>query len=83
MLCFIVIGAFIDSFTQCFIAGTLVLTSLGLKKIEKIKVGDKVQSYKERQDKLKAIVGGAWVHPNIVFTSEVAITTAGALRTRS
>ena len=27
--------------------------------------------HKERQDKLKAIVGGAWVHPNIVFTSEV------------
>ena len=23
------------------------------------------------EDKLKAVVGGAWVHPNIVFTSEI------------
>jgi hypothetical protein len=38
MLCFIVISAFTDLFTQCFIAGTLILTSLGLKKIEEIKV---------------------------------------------
>ena len=51
MLCFIVIGAFTDSFTQCFIAGTLVLTSLGLKKIEEIKVGDKVWSYNEKTKK--------------------------------
>ncbi len=36
MLCFIVISAFTDSFTQCFIDGTLILTSLGLKKIEEI-----------------------------------------------
>lgn len=36
MLCFIVISAFTDLFTQCFIAGTLILTSLGLKKIEEI-----------------------------------------------
>ncbi len=27
--------------------------------------------HRKEQDKLKAVVGGAWVHPNIVFTSEV------------
>ena len=51
ILCFIVIGAFTDSFTQYFIAGTLILTSLGLKKIEEIKVGDKVWSYNEKTKK--------------------------------
>jgi hypothetical protein len=48
MLCFIVISAFNDSFTQCFFAGTLILTSLGLKKIKEIKVGDKIWSYNEK-----------------------------------
>jgi len=33
--------------TQCFIAGTLVLTNEGHKKIEDIKVGDKVLAYEE------------------------------------
>lgn len=51
MLCFIVISAFADSFIQCFIAGTLILTSLGLMKIEEIKVGDKVWSYNEKTKK--------------------------------
>ena len=27
--------------------------------------------HKEKQDEIKAVVGDAWVHPNIVFTSEV------------
>ena len=35
----------------CFIAGTLVLTSLDLKKIEEIKAGDKVWSYNEKTKK--------------------------------
>ncbi|MFR5892516.1 MAG: Hint domain-containing protein [Bacilli bacterium] len=33
--------------SNCFIAGTLVLTSLGKKKIEDIKVGDEVLAYDE------------------------------------
>lgn len=32
---------------QCFIAGTLVLTATGLKKIEEIEVGDEVLAYDE------------------------------------
>ena len=33
--------------SHCFIAGTLVLTSLGNKKIEEIKIGDEVWAYDE------------------------------------
>ena len=34
--------------TECFIAGTLVLTSLGNKPIENIEIGDEVWSYNEK-----------------------------------
>lgn len=37
--------------TKCFIEGTLILTSVGLVKIEDIKVGDKVWSYNEKTNK--------------------------------
>ena len=37
--------------TKCFIEGTLVLTSIGLVKIEDIKVGDEVYSYNEETNK--------------------------------
>jgi len=37
--------------TKCFIGGTLVLTSIGLIKIEDIKVGDEVLSYNEETNK--------------------------------
>ena len=37
--------------TKCFIEGTLVLTSIGLIKIEDIKVGDEVLSYNEETNK--------------------------------
>jgi len=37
--------------TKCFIGGTLVLTSIGLVKIEDIKVGDEVYSYNEETNK--------------------------------
>ena len=36
---------------HCFIAGTIILTELGNKKIEEIKVGDKVWSYDEKTGK--------------------------------
>lgn len=51
MLAIVMVSALSDLVTQCFIAGTLVLTSLGLKKIEEIKVGDKVWSYNEKTKK--------------------------------
>ena len=37
--------------TKCFIEGTLVLTSIGLVKIEDIKVGDEVYSYNEETNR--------------------------------
>lgn len=41
----------LESFMDCFIADTLVLTSTGLIKIENIKTGDKVWSYDEKTKK--------------------------------
>lgn len=40
-----------DMFSDCFIAGTLVLTESGLVKIEDIKPGDKVYAYDEKTNK--------------------------------
>ena len=37
--------------TKCFIEGTLILTLIGLVKIEDIKVGDEVYSYNEETNK--------------------------------
>ena len=47
-----------DGSGQCFIAGTLILTSIGNKKIEDIKVGDEVWAYNEETgtNKLKRVV---------------------------
>ena len=36
---------------ECFVAGTLILTCNGLKKIEEIKLGDLVWSYNEKTGK--------------------------------
>lgn len=40
-----------EKFTDCFIVGTLVLTSIGLVKIENIKEGDFVYAYDEKTKK--------------------------------
>ena len=37
--------------TKCFIEGTLILTSIGLVKIEEIKEGDEVWSYNEKKQR--------------------------------
>ena len=73
---------------QCFIAGTLVLTSLGNKKIEDIKVGDEVWAYDEEtgEKSLKKVVDllrnktEKWIH--LLFeledgTTEKLVCTEG------
>ena len=45
---------FKNCYTDCFIAGTMVLTSIGLVKIEDVKVGDEVWAYDE-ETKEKAL----------------------------
>ena len=45
---------FKNCYTDCFIAGTMVLTSIGLVKIEEVKVGDEVWAYDE-ETKEKAL----------------------------
>lgn len=73
---------------HCFIAGTLVLTSLGNKKIEDIKVGDEVWAYNEEtgEKSLKKVVDllrnktKKWIH--LLFeiedgTTEKLVCTEG------
>ena len=73
---------------QCFIVGTLVLTSLGKKKIEDIKVGDEVLAYDEEtgEKSIKKVVNllrnktKKWIH--LLFeledgTTEKLVCTEG------
>ncbi len=73
---------------NCFIAGTLVLTSLGNKKIEDIEIGDEVWAYDEEtgEKKLKKVVDllrnktKKWVHLLFEFldgTIEEIVCTEG------
>ena len=73
---------------HCFIAGTLVLTSLGNKKIEDIEIGDEVWAYDEEtgEKKLKKVVDllrnktKKWVHLLFEFengTIEEIVCTEG------
>ena len=74
--------------SNCFIAGTLVLTSLGKKKIEDIKVGDEVLAYDEEtgEKSIKKVVNllrnktKKWIH--LLFeledgTTEKLVCTEG------
>ena len=73
---------------HCFIAGTMILTSLGNKKIEDIEIGDEVWAYDEEtgEKKLKKVVDllrnktKKWVHLLFEFldgTTEEIVCTEG------
>ena len=73
---------------QCFIAGTLILTSLGNKKIEDIEIGDEVWAFDEEtgEKKLKKVVDllrnktKKWVHLLFEFvdgSTEKIVCTEG------
>lgn len=73
---------------NCFIAGTLILTSLGNKKIEDIEVGDEVWAYDEEtgEKALKKVVNlfrnktKKWIHLLFEFedgTTEKLVCTEG------
>ena len=51
--------------TQCFLAGTLVLTENGYKEIDKINIGEKVLSYNEetKQNEYKKVIK-TYIHEN-------------------